>query len=514
MAALGCAARPRRGRLRRPPTPPRRPSATPSSRPSRPMRREHRRDAHDPRPQLPAAGATRTPCVFKRDGAPAVFVKADVGTAKLLKVKLPAKLASALLERQRRRRRRPASACASSPSASASPSRSAGRSPRDRPELPPAAAEDRRQSSPTPTATATATSSNNRDDADDDNDLLADALEMSARHRPLQGRHRRRRRRGRLRVPLRPATSTTTSTRRPTSYLPYPGKRPYPNAARRRTPDVDYDGDTLTLAEEYGLWKSRSAPRRPARPRTRSTTPTASSTRSTPVTARRPPPPGARRRRLRQAGRLPRLGRPQRLPHGRAPAPGDNWFDARTRVRHPRLRPQRHGRDTPNGGANRPEITYYDRDRDGRLSDDERDEDADGLTNCRRDPRPRARRSYWKALLRKETPYYLAYAGTSSTTPTPTATACATAPTTRTTTTSRTSWSCSRSHGRGAGRRDPLNLATAAGGPPMAIENGFVNPFNPCLPSPTRARATSTRPSGPAGRRSTAARTSTYYVWN
>jgi hypothetical protein len=36
--------------------------------------------------------------------------------------------------------------------------------------------------------------------------------------------------------------------------LPYPGKRPYPNALYQDA-DVDYDGDGLTLGTEYSLWK-------------------------------------------------------------------------------------------------------------------------------------------------------------------------------------------------------------------------------------------------------------------
>jgi hypothetical protein len=35
--------------------------------------------------------------------------------------------------------------------------------------------------------------------------------------------------------------------------LPYPGKKPYPNALNQDQ-DVDYDGDGLTLGDEYALW--------------------------------------------------------------------------------------------------------------------------------------------------------------------------------------------------------------------------------------------------------------------
>jgi Bacterial TSP3 repeat len=39
-----------------------------------------------------------------------------------------------------------------------------------------------------------------------------------------------------------------------TRALPYPGKRPYPNALDPSDANVDYDGDGLTLADEHGAW--------------------------------------------------------------------------------------------------------------------------------------------------------------------------------------------------------------------------------------------------------------------
>src|SRR2546421_340006 len=43
-------------------------------------------------------GRNKNTVVFKRDGGRALFVKADVGTSKLLKVKLPARLADSLVQ--------------------------------------------------------------------------------------------------------------------------------------------------------------------------------------------------------------------------------------------------------------------------------------------------------------------------------------------------------------------------------------------------------------------------------
>ena len=85
-----------------------------------------------------------------------------------------------------------------------------------------------------------------------------------------------------------------------------------------------------------------------------------------------------------------------------------------------------------------PEDIPNDIDGDGWISDDERDEDADGLTNYE-ETVGRMNPKYWEACYSKEKVYPIAYAGTRiSRTRTATATPSATAPTTTTTTTSRT----------------------------------------------------------------------------
>ena len=50
--------------------------------------------------------------------------------------------------------------------------------------------------------------------------------------------------------------------------LPYPGKRPYPNALDPTDADSDYDGDGLTQREEFAAWIGFSADgdRRSGRP--------------------------------------------------------------------------------------------------------------------------------------------------------------------------------------------------------------------------------------------------------
>lgn len=67
-------------------------------------------------------GRNKNSVAFKRDGGRAIFVKAEVGTRKLLRVKVSSRLNDYLLV-QNGNRSRPASAFACSPSASASASR-------------------------------------------------------------------------------------------------------------------------------------------------------------------------------------------------------------------------------------------------------------------------------------------------------------------------------------------------------------------------------------------------------
>ena len=92
----------------------------------------------------------------------------------------------------------------------------------------------------------------NRDETDDDNDLLSDSLETS--------------------IGTDPCAADTDGDRvvdgyeyqsakdlnddehqQPNELLPYPGKRPYPNALFADG-ELDYDGDSLTLLEEHDLW--------------------------------------------------------------------------------------------------------------------------------------------------------------------------------------------------------------------------------------------------------------------
>ena len=178
------------------------------------------------------AGRNKNTVLFKRDGGRAVFVKADIGTRRLLKVTLPAKLEDALREvngspSMTRFRLRVLSERLSKSFTSA------GRSPQIGPELPPAPPKIEDQSVTNPDGDCDGDGAKNAVDGDDDNDLLTDADELGMRLDPCKsdtdgdavedG------------YELRSAQDWNDDEyQAPNGFLPYPAKRPYPNAARRR----------------------------------------------------------------------------------------------------------------------------------------------------------------------------------------------------------------------------------------------------------------------------------------
>lgn len=89
-------------------------------------------------------------------------------------------------------------------------------------------------------------------DTDDDNDLLPDTLEQSVKTNPCA------------------LDSDSDGVSDGFEYysaidlnsaaLPYPGKRPYPNALDNSDANLDFDQDVLTLREEYEAWLHTGAP--------------------------------------------------------------------------------------------------------------------------------------------------------------------------------------------------------------------------------------------------------------
>jgi IPT/TIG domain len=273
----------------------------------------------------------------------------------------------------------------------------------------------------------------------------------------------------------------------PNAYAPYPGKRPYANPLDPTDANTDYDGDSLTLMQEYILWNY---------------TVTNGATRTlSPLTYSDGEQYSAMHRDV-NGHRVPDL-----------PAAGYskqasflNWASANG-YRNVDLvdgAPWYSGSSTNNYGLldfNRlngessttqpgyflPESSYYDFDQDGVLSDDERDEDGDGLTNFDED-RGRMLPGYWSSCYQGEASYPVAYAGTDATDPDSDGDGIRDGADDQDHDDVPNVMELSRN--AASGENDTGNKAcTAAEGLPTfpdpnhAGVYGRVNPFNPCLPA-------------------------------
>jgi hypothetical protein len=200
----------------------------------------------------------------------------------------------------------------------------------------------------------------------------------------------------------------------PNTFLPYPGKRPYANPLDPTDANTDYDRDSLTLAEEQQLWLYTIAH---GSPRTLS-----------PLTYS----DGE------QYSAYARDGSGHRVPNLAAAgyskqadflnwassagyrtvtlSDGQPWYDGSQRNTYGLLDFNRDGVEssTVQPGYSRSETLYYDFNRNGFLSDDERDEDADGLTNYD-ELHGRGTPEYWSSCYTQEKAFPIPYAGTSPT---------------------------------------------------------------------------------------------------
>jgi prepilin-type processing-associated H-X9-DG protein len=233
----------------------------------------------------------------------------------------------------------------------------------------------------------------------------------------------------------------------PNSHLPYPGKRPYPNALFADG-HVDYDGDTLTLLEEYKLWVytysvTKTDPRSLASLSYSDGEQYSKFRRiaSGPDAGRREPTV-SRVNYDKQVSfldwandtdndtdndpdydyRNPKLQiwDPYNPDDPDDPVPYPWWDHANGRLTYGLLDMNRDNaeaevapRDRANGiWYDVTEKWYFDHDDDGFLSDDERDEDADGLTNYD-ETHGRMTAAYWKGCYKNELPYHIEYASPS-----------------------------------------------------------------------------------------------------
>jgi hypothetical protein len=354
-------------------------------------------------------GRLKNTLVFKRDGARAVFVKADVATRRLLRVTIPDRLTAAMavknglpiptqfklrvLARKFGKR-----------------FTSARLSPFVGPQLPPAPPKPLVD----PDGDCDSDGQINSVDADDDNDLLLDTVEKG------------------LPYPLDPCKVDTDGDgvgdgfefrsardlnndeyQNPNVFLPYPGKKPYPNPLDPTDTGTDFDGDSLTLAEEHALWQFTLS--------NGTTAPTPQSLEQgaaalsysdgTKYSVYQQPYGDDRR-----APALPAVGYSKE-------ADFHNWLQSAGfwNIHRPDdntigliLDFNRDGvvSDTAAAGYFASEGHYLDRNDNGWLADDERDEDADGISNWD-ETHGRMTPGYWTAQYGRETPFRISYAGTS-----------------------------------------------------------------------------------------------------
>jgi hypothetical protein len=349
-------------------------------------------------------GVGKNTVAFKRSGARVVFVKAGISTAKMLKVKLPAKLAPAL--------RRDAGVSIGTQFKLRVISSRMGKSFTSRrlsPTITPQGSGDA-----APLADCDRDGVVNRVDTDDDSDLLLDTLEDDVKldscnpdsdgDGVADGFEYRSAR----------DLNDDDYQQAVNEYLPFPGTRPYPNALDATDANSDFDGDSLTLREEYDLW-NYTIRRGAARPANLDDL-------AQPLTYS----DGE------QYSLMTRDANGYRVPSMSVAAyPAHQQFVDMLVARRYRsvtfkVRPITQWNDTTIApvsttfgifdvnldGETPAEVAgNADLDGDGWISDDERDEDVDGLSNYD-ESHGRMLPSFWTDCYEEETPYKIAYAGT------------------------------------------------------------------------------------------------------
>jgi hypothetical protein len=356
-------------------------------------------------------GKAKNSVLFRRDKGKALFVKADVSTTKQLIVVVPKTLekymdAQGSTPIPTRFRLRVLAAKLSKAYTSAKISPVIG------PEKPNGGGNAGGGGVPTaPDGDCDSDGVKNGVDLDDDNDLLPDPLELSLLLDPCSGdtdgdgvedgfEYQ-------SAIDL-----NNDDYQHPNYSIPYPTKTAYPNPLFKDA-DKDYDGDGLDLGEEYRLWKytyevNHTAPR--------SLTPLSYSDglqyslsvlaggngRHTPtMNVTDYQPPQAFRAWATATGYVLVFLRPYGATRDLYDMDGDNVVTTVARKYD----------SPPTGAQRRAELTYWDLDRDGKVSDDERDEDADGLTNYDEVNGPLTS-GWWKGCYPEDGEYPIPYVGT------------------------------------------------------------------------------------------------------
>jgi hypothetical protein len=421
------------------------------------------------------AGINKNTVAFKRKGAKVVLVQAEKGTTKLLKVELPKRLEKVLLVQNGTPVPTPLQIRVMS-TRFGKRYTSRAKSPLVGPEKPPAPPKPKEAD---PNGDCDGDGQINRVDTDDDNDLLTDASEKSMKLDPCKadtdgdgvedGYEYQSAR-----------DLNDDEHQSPNNYLPYPEKRPYPNGLDKTDGDTDHDGDDLTLLEEYELWKvtlNNGAPRTlsallySAGEQHSINVRQGGTGRRTPTLAAWPYDKHEEFRAWAASAGYAVVGLAAVPTLFDDPdwGPIDDWWE-------PRVDYDIRDMDR-NGAVDGVEGTYYDFDQTGKLSDSERDEDADGLSNWA-ETRGCMYPKYWAGLYDKETPYYLNYSGTRLDDADTDGDGIRDGADDQDHDDVPNMMECSRVLASGLAE-DPVDEEQAD---PHRPWKGFVNPFNPCLP--------------------------------
>jgi hypothetical protein len=401
-------------------------------------------------------GSKKNVVVFKRRGSKAFFVKAGIGTTKLLKVVIPARLGDALSTRNgapvptRFRLRVLAK-------------RFGRRYTKNRrsPLIGPARPKAPKSTAAAPNGDCNGDGVLNKNSTDDDADGLADDLELLITTDPCKfdtdGDRVSDGFEYRSAVDL-----NDDDYQHATNSLPYPGTRPYSNPRDGADADTDFDGDGLTMAAEYALWQlAVSHGAAPGLDHLSYSDGLKYSIYSRDTAGRRVPALGA-------------AGYAQTVDF-------DNWLAATGygTVLLPGDSVERSIYDVNRAnGVSEAEHYYLDRSGNHYLSDDERDEDGDGLSNWD-EIAGRMIPAWWQASYAREAPFRFTYEGTSP------ANADSDGDGVRDGADDQdhddfpnlVELSRQKISGRDL---DPPNLDKSLGNP--VPDYGRINPFNPCLP--------------------------------
>jgi IPT/TIG domain len=413
-------------------------------------------------------GRNKNTVAFKRKGAAVIFVKAAKGTTRMLKLTLPARLEKVLLVRNGETV--PTKLSLRILSARFGKRFSAGKT---APMVFPPKPEGVKEPAPEtkPDGDCDGDGQINSVDGDDDNDLLPDNLEAVLGTDPCKfdsdgdgvsdG------------YEYQSAVDLNDDEYQGSqSILPAPHKLPYPNALY---PDanVDYDGDGLTLNDEFQLWKAYRNPSKGLNDLVYSDG-NEFSAYNRDASGHRPgslvgPNPVDKYNQF--------IAWAQSHGYWNVTAAWAPAIDSLTVLKSVQL-----DDFNLNGTVSSAESHWYDFDGNGKISDDERDEDADGLTNYD-ESIGRATPGFWQGCYKDEKPYTVQYAGTSLVDPDSDGDGVLDGADDQDHDDIPNLMELSR-HDAAAGARDAYDGGCASGKGTAAPDpaQGFVNPFNPCLP--------------------------------